>query len=169
MAIWNWQRCHLTPENIVFKAAFKPLWLSLVISSIPCKPRCWRLFKKSRQWTSASDKDTDTPNTWRWPDESIPIAISTAQSITDPPWRTFSYLASKMRYLKHPSGRLRHRSSSSSSNFVALLTCVLLTLKPHSSSVILATLRVDTPWIYISAKANFKARSERNPFSKLLG
>jgi hypothetical protein len=44
-----------------------------------------------------------------------------------------------------------------------------LTSNPQSCSVMWATLRVLPPWTYISARANFSARSERSPFSKHLG
>ncbi len=40
---------------------------------------------------------------------------------------------------------------------------------PHSSSVIAVTLRVETPWTYISAIASFSARSLRRPRSSDCG
>ena len=39
-------------------------------------------------------------------------------------------------------------------------------LVPQSSWVMAATLRVETPWTYISARASFKARSLRSPRSR---
>ena len=46
-----------------------------------------------------------------------------------------------------------------------LLTCVELTELPQSSSTMAATLRVETPCTYISAKASLRACSLRTPFS----
>ena len=45
------------------------------------------------------------------------------------------------------------------------LTCVELTEVPQSSSTMAATLRVETPCTYISAKASLRACSLRTPFS----
>ena len=53
----------------------------------------------------------------------MPMAESTATSRTIPPWRIFSYRASRMRYLISPSGRSRQACSSSSSSLAARLTC----------------------------------------------
>ena len=49
------------------------------------------------------------------------------------------------------------------------LTCEELTVVPQSSSTMAETLRVETPWTYISARASLRACSERMPFSKALG
>ena len=49
------------------------------------------------------------------------------------------------------------------------LTWVELTAVPQSSSTMAETLRVETPWTYISAMASLRACSERSPFSKALG
>ena len=51
----------------------------------------------------------------------------------------------------------------------ARLTWALVTSRPQSSSVMAATLRVETPWTYISATASFNARSLRTPFSRAEG
>ena len=40
---------------------------------------------------------------------------------------------------------------------------------PQSSSTMAETLRVETPWTYISAMASLRACSERRPFSRALG
>ena len=62
----------------------------MVIADEEQRPRFWRLWRKSRQWTSASLRATLAPRIWRWPSRPMPRAMGTAQSITRPPWRTFS-------------------------------------------------------------------------------
>ena len=64
---WNWQRCHFTLGKTDFLAAFKPLWASLVINSMPWRPRSTSELKKSRQCPLASDNETDTPIILRRP------------------------------------------------------------------------------------------------------
>lgn len=46
--------------------------------------------------------------------------------------------------------------SSSSSNRLARLTCAVETSVPQSSCITAATLRVETPWTYISATASLE-------------
>lgn len=53
-------------------------------------PRVRRSSRKSRQCTSASERETLTPSTDLRPCSSTPIAISTAALTTEPPCRTFS-------------------------------------------------------------------------------
>jgi hypothetical protein len=53
------------------------------------------------------------------------------------------------------------RSSSSSSRWLMALIVEALNSCPHSSSVIALTLRVLTPWTYISPSAATKALSLR--------
>ena len=56
----------------------------------PRRPQAWRLSRKARQWTSASERATETPRTRRRSSGPMPIADSTAASRTIPPWRIFS-------------------------------------------------------------------------------
>ena len=54
------------------------------------RPRSFSAFRKAFQWLSCSLNDTDTPNTWRCPPGSIPVATKTAASRTWLLSRTFS-------------------------------------------------------------------------------
>src|ERR1035437_7137555 len=67
------------------------------------------------------------------------------------------------------SGRERHAWSWTSSLAAHWLTWVELTEVPQSCSTMAETLRVETPWTYISARASMSACSLRTPFSKALG
>ena len=97
------------------------------------------------------------------------MATSTAQSLTVPSTRTFSYLASRTRYWTWSSLRFLQASSSSSSSLAARLTYALEASSPQSSFVIAETFRVETPWTYISARASLRAVSLRSPCSKVEG
>jgi hypothetical protein len=54
-------------------------------------------------------------------------------------------------------------------NAAARLTRVDETPIPHTRSTIAVTLRVETPWTYISASARLSARSLRSLFSSACG
>ena len=99
----------------------------------------------------------------------MPMAESTATSRTIPPWRIFSYRASRMRYLISPRGRSRQACSSSSSSLAARLTCEDDRLSMPNSRITASTSRVDTPLMYISATASMTARTERRPRSSDCG
>jgi hypothetical protein len=168
-ARWNWQRCHVAPPRTALRAARKPAWSSETTYSTPRRPRATRLSRNARQWTSASDRATETPSTRRRSSGPMPIAESTATSRTTPPWRIFSYRASRIRYLISPRGRLRQASSSSSSSLAARLTCEEDRLSMPNSRITASTSRVDTPLMYISATASITARTERRPRSSDCG
>lgn len=68
-----------------------------------------------------------------------------------------------------PKGRLRQAFSVSSSSAAARLTWEEEFVVPQSCSVMAATLRVETPWIYISANVRRKALSLRRPFYNASG
>ena len=80
--------------------------------------------------------------------------IASSPSRTIPPWRIFSYRASRMRYLISPRGRSRQAASSSSSSLAARLTCEDDRLSMPNSAMTASTSRVDTPLMYISATAS---------------
>jgi hypothetical protein len=56
---------------------------------------------------------------------------------------------SRYRKITSPSGRLRQASNTSSSIAAAQLTCVEETDAPHNCSLMIATLRVETPALHI--------------------
>ena len=66
---------------------------------------------------------------------------------------TYGYASSSRRWAK--------RRSSASRLLLIRLTVLAENVCPHSSSVIALTLRVDTPWTYISASALTSAFSDR--------
>jgi len=76
--------------------------------------------------------------------------------------RTFSYRASITRYgYRFPSGRDRQAEIWVSRSTTSAETWLRLTSRPHNSSVIRWTLRVETPCRYISTNASTNAFSLR--------
>jgi len=94
-----------------------------------------------------------------------------------PPWRIFSYRASRIGYLIWPKGRLRQASSSSSSILAGRLTpdqvrgrlCDEERLSIPNSCITASTTRVDTPLMYISSTSSITARTDRRPRSSDCG
>ena len=143
-------------------ASFSPSWLSLTTKITPLSPRCFSLSKKSRQLVVLSLSASSTASILRRPSIFTPIAICTAWLCTTPSTRTFSTRASRIKYGYSSSNLRRANLSSSPSSFFASRDTVdAENPSPQSSSATFFTLRVDTPWMYISTIAKTSAFSLR--------
>ena len=88
-ARWNWQRCHGTPVSRAVEASFSPAWSSLTTSVRRAARGPGAGQEVPPVDLGLGQRDADAQDD-RWPCGSTPMAISTAQETTAPPWRTFS-------------------------------------------------------------------------------
>src|SRR5215211_5907349 len=140
-----------------------PPCASLTTNSTPSSPRSFSERNTSPHACSPSLSPTRQSSTSRRPSAVNPTTTSTAWLITLPSTRTRSYRASIIRYgqLVWSSRRRRNSPSFSSSSAATRLTVIADTSPAPIASRTSRTLRVLTPWKYISPHATSNALSLR--------
>ena len=128
-ARWNWQRWHLMPPKTARLAAFNPAWSSATMNSVPHRPRFFRLCRKSRQCTSASESFTEPPRTCLRSSSPMPIAVSTAAPRKTPSWRDTDRQNIYNRDAKMPPKMGRYQTSTA---FLGPVSSVKRDTRPSS-------------------------------------